>query len=141
MVRSIIVDIDSVRFCTPEMIERYRKIERVQKYLDQKEEDIAEYNKANKIDTSLVINGRQQTNLGVFRAYITAYLNANDLLNHEMGILVHQLQATEYGVPLEICAYSIKKDWASFENLLSDIFDHIIAAAPMFDIKIYQRRM
>lgn len=141
IMRSITIDTNSVQFCTPEMIERYRKIERVQKYIDQREEDIAEYNRANNIDTSCIINGRQQTNLGIFRAYITAYIKANDKLNHNLTMMVRQLQPTEFGIPLQVYAFSRDKEWVKYEEIQSDIFDHIIAAAPLFDIKIFQRKV
>lgn len=139
IMRSICIDTKSVKFCTPEMIERFKKIERVQSYLEGKEEDIAEYNKANHIDTSNIINGRQQTNLGVFRAYITAYIKSNANINQNMTRMVRQLQPTEFGIPLQIYAFSKEKDWTRYEEVQSDLFDHIIAAAPLFDLKIYQR--
>ncbi|MCR4849567.1 MAG: mechanosensitive ion channel family protein [Bacteroidales bacterium] len=137
--RSITIDTRSIQFCTPKMIERYKKIERVRPYLEQKERDIAEYNQANQIDTSQIINGRQQTNLGVFRAYITAYLKSNPNLNQNMTRMVRQLQPTEFGVPLEVYVFSLEKDWTRYEEIQSDLFDHIMAAAPLFDLKIYQR--
>lgn len=139
IMRSITIDSRSIVFCTPEMIERYKQIERVRPYLEKKEEDIAEYNKANGIDTSNIINGRQQTNLGVFRAYIEAYLKANSNLNQNMTRMVRQLQPTEFGVPLQVYVFSLEKDWVKYEQIQSDLFDHIIAAAPLFDLKIYQR--
>ena len=137
--RSITIDTRSIKFCTPEMLERYKTIERVRPYLEQREEDIAEYNKANNIDTSQIINGRQQTNLGVFRAYITAYIRSNPKLNQNMTRMVRQLQPTEFGVPLEVYVFSLEKDWVKYEEIQSDLFDHIMAAAPLFDLKIYQR--
>ena len=121
------------------MLERFRKIERIQKYIDQKEADIAEYNKANNIDTSNIITGRQQTNLGVFRAYIMSYIRSNPNLNQNMTKMVRQLQPTEFGIPLEVYVFSLEKDWTRYEEIQSDLFDHIIAAAPLFDLKIYQR--
>jgi miniconductance mechanosensitive channel len=139
IMRSITIDTKSVKFCTPEMLERFKKIERVEKYLEGKEEDIAEYNKANNIDTSNIINGRQQTNLGVFRAYVTAYIKSNPNINQNMTKMVRQLQPTEFGIPLQVYAFSKEKDWTRYEEIQSDLFDHIIAAAPLFDLKIYQR--
>ena len=141
IMRSITIDTSSVKFCTPEMIERFKDIERINQFIEQKESDIAEYNKANNIDTSNIINGRQQTNLGVFRAYILSYLNANPKLNHNMTMMVRQLQPTEFGIPLQVYAFSIDKEWVKYEEIQSDIFDHIIAAAPLFDIKIFQRKV
>ena len=139
IMRSITIDTKSVKFCTPEMIERFKNIERIQKYLEDKEEDIVEYNKANKIDTSNIINGRQQTNLGVFRAYILSYIKSNPNINQNMTRMVRQLQPTEFGIPLQVYAFSKDKEWTKYEEIQSDIFDHIIAAAPLFDLKIFQR--
>lgn len=139
IMRSIIIDTRSVKFCTPEMMERFKRIERIQKYLDDKEENIAEYNQANKIDTTNIINGRQQTNLGVFRAYILSYIKSNPNVNQNMTRMVRQLQPTEFGIPLQVYAFSKEKEWTKYEEVQSDIFDHIIAAAPYFDIKIFQR--
>ena len=137
--RTINIDVNTIRYCTPEMLEKYKHYSLIKDYLTQKEEDILEYNKANRIDTSEIMNGRQQTNLGVFRAYIKAYLNNNPKLNHNLTMMVRQMQPTEFGVPLQIYAFSSDKQWIHYEEIQSDIFDHIISAAPMFDLKIYQK--
>ena len=137
--RTINIDVHTIRYCTPEMIEKYKHYSLVKDYLTQKEADILEYNKANRIDTSEIINGRQQTNLGVFRAYIMAYIKNNPKLNHNLTMMVRQMQPTEFGVPLQIYAFSNEKRWVNYEEIQSDIFDHIISAAPMFDLKIYQK--
>ena len=138
--RSINIDVNTICYCTPEMLEKYKHYALVKDYITHKEENISEYNKANHIDTSQVMNGRQQTNLGIFRAYIKAYLNNNPKLNHNLTMMVRQMQPTEYGVPLQIYAFSSDKQWIHYEEIQSDIFDHIIAAAAMFDLKIYQKR-
>ena len=137
--RSINIDVNTIRYCTPEMLERYKHYALVKDYITQREEDILEYNKANNIDTSEIMNGRQQTNLGIFRAYIKAYLNNNPKLNHNLTMMVRQLQPTEFGVPLQIYAFSSDKQWINYEEIQSDIFDHILSAAPMFDLRIYQK--
>ena len=137
--RSINIDVNTIRYCTPEMLEKYKHYSLVKDYIAQRQEDIVEYNKANGIDTSEIMNGRQQTNLGIFRAYIKAYLNNNPRLNHNMMIMVRQLQPTEFGVPLQIYAFSSDKKWINYEEIQSDIFDHILSAAQMFDLKIYQK--
>ena len=137
--RTINIDVNTIRYCTPEMIEKYKHYSLVKDYITQKEEDIIEYNKANCIDTSEIMNGRQQTNLGIFRAYIKAYLNNNPKLNHNMMMMVRQMQPTEFGVPLQIYAFSSDKKWVNYEEIQSDIFDHVISAATMFDLKIYQK--
>ena len=137
--RSINIDVNTIRYCTPEMLEKYKHYALVKDYITQKEEDIAEYNKANSIDTSEILNGRQQTNLGIFRAYIKAYLYNNPKLNHNLTMMVRQMQPTEFGVPLQIYAFSSDKKWVNYEEIQSDIFDHILSAAQMFDLKIYQK--
>ncbi len=137
--RSINIDVNTIRYCTPEMLEKYKHYSLVKDYITEKEEDILEYNQSNNIDTSEIMNGRQQTNLGIFRAYIKAYLNNNPKLNHNLTMMVRQLQPTEFGVPLQIYAFSSDKQWTNYEEIQSDIFDHIISAAPMFDLKIYQK--
>ena len=137
--RTINIDVNTIRYCTPEMIEKYKHYGLVKDYIEKKEEDILEYNKANRIDTSEIINGRQQTNLGIFRAYIKAYLNNNPKLNHNLTMMVRQMQPTEFGVPLQIYAFSSDKKWINYEEIQSDIFDHVISAATMFDLKIYQK--
>ena len=137
--RTINIDVNTVRYCTPEMLEKYKHYGLVKEYLIEREKDIAKYNKANNIDTSEIMNGRQQTNLGVLRAYIKAYLNNNPKLNHNLTMMVRQMQPTEFGVPLQIYAFSSDKQWVNYEEIQSDIFDHIISAAAMFDLKIYQK--
>lgn len=137
--RSINIDINTIRFCTPEMMEKYKRYSLISDYVAEREEEIVEYNKANRIDTSCIINGRQQTNLGIYRAYLTAYLKNNPKLNHNMTMMVRQLQPTEFGVPIQIYTFSSIKDWESYEKIQSDLFDHILAATEMFDLKLYQR--
>ena len=137
--RTINIDVNTIHYCTPEMIEKYKHYSLIKDYLTQKEEDILEYNKANRVDTSEIMNGRQQTNLGIFRAYINAYLNNNPKLNHNLTTMVRQMQPTEFGVPLQIYTFSSDKRWVNYEEIQSDIFDHVIAAAAMFDLRIYQK--
>ena len=137
--RSIIIDLDTIKFCTPEMLEKYKKFQLVAKYIDKKEAEIAEYNKNNNIDTSNLVNGRRQTNIGIFRAYLTEYIKQNPNLNHNLTMLVRQKDPTEFGVPLQVYCFSAKTDWISYEAIQNDIFDHIYAVINQFDLKIYQR--
>lgn len=137
--RSFIIDIDTVKFCTPEMLERYKKFQLVTKYIEEKEKEIEEYNKKNHVDVSNLVNGRRQTNIGIFRAYLNEYIKDCPCINKDMTFMVRQLAPTEYGVPIQIYAFSSNKEWISYENIQSDIFDHIFAVVTMFDLKIYQR--
>ena len=137
--RSIIIDIDTIKFCTPEMLERYKKFQLVSNYITNKEKEIDEYNKKNAIDTSTLVNGRRQTNIGIFRAYLTEYLKQNPNLNHQLMLLVRQKDPTEFGVPMQIYCFTAKTDWLSYEAIQNDIFDHIYAVVNQFDLKVYQR--
>ena len=137
--RSIIIDIDTIKFCTPDMIEKYKKFQLITKYITDKEYEIAEYNKQHNIDTSTLVNGRRQTNLGIFRAYLQEYIKQNPNLNHKLTMLVRQKDPTEYGVPLQIYCFSAKTDWISYEAIQNDIFDHVYAVVTQFDLKVYQR--
>ena len=137
--RSFVIDVDTVKFCTPEMLEKYKKFQLVEKYIVKKEEEIAEYNKQNNIDTSNFVNGRRQTNLGIFRAYLTEYLKRNPNINHDMTLMVRQKPSTEFGIPMEVYCFSKIKTWTEYESIQGDIFDHIYAVIKQFDLKIFQR--
>lgn len=136
--RSILVNMNSVKFCTPEMLERFRKIHLIKDYIDNKEEELLEYNTVNNIDSTVIVNGRRQTNIGVFRAYLKEYLMNHPLLNKDMTLMVRQLHPNEKGVPMEIYVFSADRAWVNYEQLQSDIFDHILASVSQFDLEIFQ---
>jgi len=136
--RFISIDMDSVKFCTDEMLKKYNKIQLLKTYLAKKEKEISEYNKANNIDPNVLVNGRRQTNLGVFRAYLKAYLKQRQDINSNMTFLVRHLQPTEKGLPIEIYVFTTTTAWTEYENIQADIFDHVMAVIPEFDLKIYQ---
>ena len=137
--RAIMIDVDTVKFCTPEMLEKYKKFQLVSNYIEKTEKEIAEFNQTNNVDTTTLVNGRRQTNLGIFRAYLTEYLRQNPELNHNMTMLVRQRDATEFGIPLQVYCFSSKTDLVSYEAIQNDIFDHIYAVIKQFDLKVYQR--
>jgi miniconductance mechanosensitive channel len=136
--RSINIDMNSVHFCTPEMLAKYRKIQLLGDYVDSKEKTMKEYNESHNIDGSVLVNGRRQTNLGVFRAYLTNYLTNHPSVNHNMTCMVRQLQPTETGIPIELYFFSAIKEWVAYEGLQSDVFDHVLAIIPEFDLHVYQ---
>jgi len=136
--RSINIDMESVKFCTPEMLERFRKFQFVSDYIDKNNIEIEEYNAKYNIDNSVLVNGRRQTNLGIFRAYLKAYLHHNSNISDTMTFLVRQLQPTEYGIPVQIYVFSKIQEWAKYEDIQSDIFDHVISVIPQFDLRIFQ---
>ena len=131
--RSINIDMTSVRFCTPEMLEKYRKIQLLANYVDETEKVVEEYNKEHDIDNSVLVNGRRQTNLGVFRAYLTNYLRSLPTVNQ-----VRQLQPTETGIPLELYFFSANKVWVAYEGIQADVFDHVLAIIPEFGLRVFQ---
>ena len=136
--RSINIDMTSVRFCTPEMLEKYRKIQLLKDYIEETEQVISEYNAENKIDNSILVNGRRQTNLGVFRAYLMAYLKSMPRVNQEMTLMVRQLQPTDRGIPMELYFFSADTAWVATEDLQSDVFDHLLAIIPEFALRVFQ---
>lgn len=137
--RAIVIDADTVKFCTPEMLERYKKFQLVADYITKKESEITEYNQQNNVDTSSLVNGRRQTNLGIFRAYLTEYLKQNQNINHDMVTMVRQKTPTEYGIPMEIYCFSKQKALTEYEAIQGDIFDHVYAVVKQFDLKVYQK--
>lgn len=136
--RAINIDMNSVRFVTDQELEKLRNINLITDYITQKQEEIDTYNNEYNIDTSLIINGRRQTNIGIFRAYIISYLRNHPLINQDMTFLVRHLKPTEHGLPIEIYVFSSDKVWANYEAIQADIFDHLLAALPEFDLRIFQ---
>ncbi|HDL18689.1 MAG TPA: mechanosensitive ion channel [Bacteroidetes bacterium] len=134
--RAIYIDIGAIKFCDEEMLNRYRNIRYISQYIEKKKQELAEYNK--KVDTSIQINQRRLTNVGTFRAYVVAYLKHHSLINQEMTFLVRQLKPTVTGLPIEIYVFCKDKVWANYEAIQADIFDHILAAVPEFDLRIFQ---
>jgi len=136
--RSINIDMDSIHFCDDKMLEKFRKVSILKPYLEKKKEELIKYNKEFKTDPTSVINGRRQTNIGIFRAYLEHYLKNRHDIRTDMTFLVRQLQPTEKGLPIEIYIFTKTTEWANYESIQSDIFDHIIAAIPEFGLKVYQ---
>ncbi len=136
--RSINIDMHSVRFLDKEMIEKYKKIRVLRQYLEEKEKEIDEFNKKVGADTSNRINGRRLTNIGTFRKYLEQYLKNHPKIHQDMTFLVRHLQPTEKGIPIEIYVFSNDQAWANYEAIQADIFDHIMAVAPEFGLRIFQ---
>ncbi|MEA3477465.1 MAG: mechanosensitive ion channel, partial [Bacteroidota bacterium] len=136
--RSVAIDMNSIKFCTAEMLERFRKFQHVAKYVEETEDKIEKYNTEFDVDNSVLVNGRRQTNIGVFRNYLKGYLSRNPHINLDMTFLVRHLQASEKGLPIEIYVFCKEQAWASYEDIQADIFDHILAVIPQFDLEIFQ---
>jgi len=136
--RHILIKAHSIKFITPEEIEKYQKIQLITSYIAHRQSDINKYNQANNIDKSNIINGRNLTNLGLFRKYINQYILSHPGINKEMILLVRYLQATENGIPLEIYCFSKDKEWINYEHIMADIFDHTMASIPYFDLEVFE---
>lgn len=136
--RHILIKTSSIRFLEEAELNELKKIQLISDYIDTRKTEIDHYNSIHKIDKSLAINGRNLTNLGLFRKYITQYLHHYPGLNKDMITLCRQLQSTSHGVPLEVYAFSHDKRFENYEYIMSDIFDHIIASVKYFDLEIFE---
>jgi len=136
--RSINVDLSTIKFCDEEMLSRFRRIQYISDYIESKKQDLSQWNKEKKVDESSLINVRRLTNVGTFRAYIVAYLRNHPEVHKDMTFLVRQLAPTAQGLPIEIYVFSKIQAWAAYENLQADIFDHLLAAAGEFDLRVFQ---
>ncbi len=136
--RSINIDMNSVKFCDQEMLSKLEKFVLIKDYIEQKELEIENFNKELNISPEQHYNGRRQTNLGIFRKYLEAYLKKHPKIKQDMTFLVRHLQPTEKGLPIEIYVFSNDQVWANYESIQADIFDHVLAVIPMFDLKVYQ---
>lgn len=136
--RAILIKQKTVRFLSPEDLERFEKIQLIKELIGHRQESINKHNERVSIDKSIQVNGRHQTNLGLFRAYIDRYLKESSGINQNMTLMVRPLAPTEHGVPIEIYCFSSDKVWKNYEHIMADIMDHIIAAVPFFDLEIFE---
>jgi miniconductance mechanosensitive channel len=136
--RSILLKAKSIHYITPEKIEKLKGIQLISEYLSTRQKDIDNYNNQHNIDKSILINGRNLTNLGVFRKYLQSYIENHSAINKDMFIMVRQLAPTPQGLPLEIYCFSSDKRWENYEYIMSDIFDHALAAVKYFDLEVYE---
>ena len=135
--RSINIDMNSIKFCDNSMLEKYQKIDLLKDYIKNKISDISKDNSRTKNNDNIV-NSRNLTNVGTFRAYIHAYLRNNSKIHKEMTFLVRQLTPNSEGLPIEIYVFSNDVNWISYEEIQADIFDHLLAAIKEFDLRVFQ---
>ena len=136
--RAINIDMNSIRFCTDEMLERFSQYQFIAEYIERKKTELARHNQENGVNLSSEVNGRRMTNIGTFRAYVEAYLRNHPKIHKDMTFLVRQLPPGEYGLPLEIYVFSNDQVWANYEAIQADIFDHLLAVLPKFDLRVFQ---
>lgn len=138
--RSLNIRISSIRHLNDSDIQKMSKIDLIKKYIENKSEEITDYNKTSFTDKSLLINGRNLTNIGVFRKYIECFVENHSAINKDLMIMARQLEPGENGLPIQIYAFSNDKRWQNFEYIIADIFDHLIASAPSFDLEIHENK-
>ena len=138
--RSLNIRISSIRHLNDSDIQKLSKIDLIKKYIENKSEEIIDYNKTSFADKSLLINGRNLTNIGVFRKYIECFVENHSAINKDLMIMARQLEPGENGLPIQIYAFSNDKRWQNFEYIIADIFDHLIASAPSFDLEIHENK-
>jgi miniconductance mechanosensitive channel len=136
--RAVVIKQSSIHFLSDDKVEELKKISLLTNYLNSRQTVIANYNKANEEDKSLLINGRNLTNLGVFRKFIESYIERHSAINKDMMIMTRQLAPTSQGIPLEIYAFSKDKRWENYEYIMADIFDYVISSVPYFDLEIFE---
>lgn len=136
--RSIHIKQNSVHFIDQNAIDKLKKIHQLAPYLDHRQKDIDDFNQNHQVDKSLLINGRNQTNLGVFRKYVSNYIEQHPAISKDMTAMVRQLAPTPQGIPIEIYCFSKDQRWVQYEHIQADLFDHFIAAVPYFDLELFE---
>lgn len=137
--RAIYIDINSIHLCSQDMLNRFAKIRYISDYIDKKLNELRAYHRDYSIDETDLLNNRKLTNIGTFRAYLEAYLSKHPRINQSLTLMVRQLPPNELGLPLEVYCFCVDKEWTAYERVQADIFDHILAMLPQFDLKVYQR--
>lgn len=136
--RSILIKAKSIHYLVPEEVESLKKIQLIESYIKEREVEIESYNDLNNADKSVLINGRNLTNIGVFRKYVQTLIEEHPGISNDMTMMVRQLAPTSQGIPLEVYAFSADTRWANYEFIMGDIFDHILAALPYFNLELYE---
>jgi miniconductance mechanosensitive channel len=138
IMRSIHLDLNTIKFCDEGLLERLSKIQLLRPYIEAKKSEIAKHNKENEVDLSTLANGRRMTNIGTFRAYISAYLRNRSDIGMHFTFLIRQLEASSEGLPLQIYVFTTTTVWTEYEAIQADLFDHLLAVVPHFDLRLFQ---
>ncbi len=136
--RYVNIDLSSIKFCDTEMLERFTKIQLITNAIQDRQAEIKVSNEEKNVDESTIVNGRRLTNIGIFRAYVDAYLRQHPQISNQMTFLVRQLSPRENGLPIEIYVFCKETNWNIYEAVQADIFDHILAVVPEFDLRVFQ---
>ncbi len=136
--RAVNIDVNSIHFLSDEELNSFSKISLIAEYISEKQKEVEEYNKSLDANADTAVNFRQQTNIGVYRAYLTSYLNHHPKINKELTCMVRQLAPADNGIPIEVYAFAFDREWVQYELVVADIFDHILAATSFFGLDIFQ---
>jgi miniconductance mechanosensitive channel len=136
--RSVHISLSSVKFCNQEMLEQFKKFQLLEDYISSRSDEVSKYNEDQKVDKTYPLNGRHLTNLGIFRVYAERYLQANTNIRTDMTCMVRQQAPSEVGIPLEVYCFTNTIEWIPYETIQSDIFDHLIATASLFELEVFQ---
>lgn len=136
--RSLLIKPSSIRFLKNNEIDELKKVKLIAEYLDTKIREIDSFNQKNNADKSMLLNGRNLTNLGIFRIYIEEYLKAHPLTNDDLTMMCRQLEPTSQGIPIQIYTFSKDKEWTKYEALTSDIFDHLLSSVKYFNLECFE---
>ena len=136
--RSLLIKPSSIGFLKNNEIDELKKVKLITEYLNSKIKEIDSYNQKNNADKSMLLNGRNLTNLGVFRVYIEQYLKAHPMTNDDLTMMCRQLEPTSQGIPIQIYAFSKDKEWTKYEALTSDIFDHLLSSVKYFNLECFE---
>ena len=136
--RCLYIDMNSVTFCTDEMVERFGRFAFLGPYVEEKRAELEAWNAEQGFDMAEAINGRRMTNLGTFRAYVREYLRNHPRVHQDMTLLVRHRPPSEHGLPIEIYVFTNDIVWANYEGIQADIFDHILAVIPEFGLRVHQ---
>ena len=136
--RSILIKVGSIRFLKENEIQPLKEIKLMNGVIQTKEDEIKSHNETSNVDKSLLINGRNITNIGLFRSYTEAFLNQHPMISKEMTLMCRQLAPTSQGIPIEVYAFSKDKDWVKYEGIVGDIFDHLLASTGYFHLECFE---
>lgn len=137
--RAIDIDVSSIRFQRPDEVEHFKRFVLLRDYVSAKETELADYNASLAAEFDEAVNQRRLTNIGTFRAYAFNYLKNHPHIHKGMTLLVRQLAPGPEGLPLEIYCFTNTTVWAEYEDIQSDVFDHLLAIVPDFGLRLYQK--
>lgn len=138
IMRSYVIDVDNIQFCTPEYLEEMKKIDLISDYITRKQAEQASGKVENTANSSGLVNGTIETNLGLFRAYLTLYLQQHKFVSNDLTLMVRTLEPAANGLPLQVYCFSSNKDWVSYESIQAEIMEHFAAVLPKFGLYPFQ---